>query len=1090
MTPPPDQADRTLAWQRFDVSVNVTAGAGTGKTRVLVDRFLAWILGEGWRRAPKGASASTVASSILAITFTEKAAGEMQERVGRSLRALVGRSIDDEFEQRYIESLGREMADHFDVPLVTLQQRAEAMLAQAHRLEVSTIHSFAARVLRTWPLEASVHPDFDVDTEGLLRRKALRRAFVDATTAGLLGPEADRWARVVGTVGEATLLDLLTEMLDAGFDGTLPAPPDLGRFAERCRQLDETLAWLAPRAARGSLGKLRRLREALALAVEIANRPDIGGDPRNATTRDERARLVDLRKDLSNYPPRKLQAALGEQLPAFLETAQAVQRVLEDFRHADPGLLSDFAALYGPLIESVGAQLQAEGLLSFDDLLRLCEQLLSREPAVAHALAERYGQLLIDEFQDTNPAQCRLLSAIAGADPGNPRLFVVGDPKQSIYAFRQADLAAYEAFTARLGLTLELRASFRTQAHLLERMNAAFDRLFVATPGLQPGPQALAPTRDPRVGPALQLWDASDPAGGKRLADDARQVEARAIARQILDLDAREPAAEGKRWSRFAVLSRVQSEAATTVEVLEAAGIPCVVSGDKEFYRRQEVLDVANLLRVLLDPADAVAWVGLLRSPLGAVPDRVLVDLARAEFFAGKDPAGAARRAEHTAGPDEARHLRRITLLIGVLDELRGELLDGPVDRWLESLLHRLPLQALHASRYLGERKSANLLRVLRGFRDAAVSGAVPLGEWLEEVAQHLVGRHEESESALADDTTDAVRVMSIHASKGLQFDHVFVPRLDWHKSGGAADEVSCAPSASGEGFVLVARGRASWGVAAQRAAAARVEEAETLRLLYVACTRARETLTLIGLLGSARRSSMAASVRAGYGPDAEEVFAEEVLAEVPLAESARPELDRWAETLADAAPAWWRGAERRWNEARGEAAMHTASAAHVSRDPEADDAPADEEASLAPVADSREAAAALGIEVHRLLEVWDGGQPNLIGASEEAADLVRGFLASPLAEQVRRARRVLRELPFLGAGVVGQIDLVLETESGWLVVDYKTSRVASPAAARAAADRFREQAALYTRVVREALGTEDVRFEAWFVRGPWAVAL
>ncbi|MFT7626235.1 MAG: ATP-dependent helicase/nuclease subunit A, partial [Myxococcota bacterium] len=942
MSTPIDQDARTRAWQTFDQSVDVTAGAGTGKTRVLVDRYLAWVLARGWAW-PERATATSVVGSILAITFTEKAAGEMQERIGRSLRAMLGEPVASlsDFESDYVKRLAESFQEFFGISAETLAVRAKAVLEQSHRMEVSTIHAFASRVLRSWPLEAGVHPGFEVDVEGVLRRKLVRKAFVDATHAGLLGDEGPRWARAVSTFGEDRLLDLICAWLDTGSAGNLPAPPDLHAARTDCLALDRSLGQIAHLVKGGSAKKMERVRRGLKTAARALELPTLATDPRGTLVGEQREAVDGLNKDLKGFPP----ATMARLLPDSAGFAAAVERVrdtLTETLEADPAAFAEVAELYGPVLEAAQQAVLSEGLLSFDDLLGLTERVLTTQDGVAASLAERYGQLLVDEFQDTNPQQCRILDAVAKQDD-RARLFVVGDPKQSIYAFRQADLAAYESFCATLDLRLILRANFRSQKTLVEALNRGFDTLFIAEPGVQPGPQALEPTRDPRDEVAVHVWDAGPAAKGqKRNAEEAREVEASAICRAILARVRAEAEAAGVQstspgWSRFAVLSRVQSEAAVTVRILEEAGIPCVVTGDKEFYRRQEVLDVVNLLRVILDPADALAWIGLLRCPLGAVPDRCLIDLAQAGFFAGDGQRDAVRAAEALA-PDRARDLRRVGVLVQTLEGLRVGLLDGPIDLWLEELLTRLPIPDLHATQYLGERKAANVLRVLESFCEAAVLGAVPLREWLEDVAQRLVGRQDESESALADETTDAVRVMSIHASKGLQFAHVFVPRLDWRKGGGANDEISLQQTPAG--WVIRGAGRSTWGGAAARRAAATTEQAETLRLLYVACTRAEETLSLVGRRVKAPMATMVEAgflTQAAWSPAVVRAFAEQVHADIDVT-PAEPESPASEAGLVRAAIGQRRRAEARWERARGRKLVQAASSAELALDDDLDE--------------------------------------------------------------------------------------------------------------------------------------------------------
>ena len=1092
MSPPvADAAARTQAWRVFDRNLNVAAGAGTGKTRVLVDRYLAWVLGEGWRRAGADATPGKVIGSILAITFTEKAAGEMEERIGRSLRVLLGRSPDgvSKIEAEHVRSLGAQLTDHFELPSGLLEERARAVLRHGHRLEVSTIHAFAMSVLRAFPLEAGVHPAFQVDPSGAQRGRLIRRHFVDATRALLVGPRGPELARLLGEVDERTIFDLLTVLIDTGFDGALAPPPDLTRVAQRCVDMARVLRSSAPRVRGRSLGKLERIAAAVEdLHGRIEADPDaIAADP---ATHLDIAALRQLGRDLADFPSQTVAAAMGPVSVAFGEWGAAVRRFAREAIKADPRRIGLALELYEPMVSAVRTALQAQGLLSFDDLLSRAEGLLTRSTVAAKALAARYQQILVDEFQDTNAGQCELLRRICAAEPDRARLFVVGDAKQSIYGFRGADLAAYEAFASELELNLTLQCSFRAQGRLTDALNEAFDRLFVYTPGLQPPPQPLRPTRAAVPGAAaVAIWDLSAPG---RMAEEARRIEAATIQRALLARDAERaqgsepapaeggrdplhppvpgpcPGLEGPRWSRYAVLSRVQSEASTIVEALESAGIPCVVSGDKEFYRRQEVLDASNLLRVLLDPADSVAWIGVLRSPLGGAPDRVLVDIADAGGFAGALTEEALATAERTATPERATHIRRIGQLVRTLKGLRGGLLDGPIDLWLESLLDQLPLLDLYAATWLGERKAANLSRVLRGFVEAATDGAVPLREWLEEVATRLVGRQEESESALADETTDAVRVMSIHASKGLQFDHVFVPRLDWRRRSGAGHTDGAEATSTDGGWVLRLGVRHTWGMGRAEEVAERAEAAEALRLLYVACTRARESLTLCGMLGPDQKGELAVAVQAGFRP---------------LVDG-----DRITWTAAEAVHPDQRAPERATIDVPPHQLIRAVASSALSARRAGRRSPIRHEPPEAVANNS--ASADLGTAVHAALERWDGGVTPPPGLSPLVSAIVEPFLRSPLADRVRRADEVHRELPWIGPAGAGTIDLLLRRGHEWTIIDYKTTRVSDAADAAREAQAHRAQGRRYATALMEALGTDQVRFEVWFVRSSTAVEL
>ncbi len=278
------------------------------------------------------------------------------------------------------------------------------------------------------------------------------------------------------------------------------------------------------------------------------------------------------------------------------------------------------------------------GFISFDGLLRRARDLVRDRADVRERLKQRFKALLIDEFQDTDPLQGELLLLLAErpggraaawqdavAEPG--RLFVVGDPKQSIYRFRGADIAAYQGFTGRLleqgALACDLTANFRCRPGLVEPVNRVFEAVMRAAPGAQPAYKAIRPARPAGDERAVEVVAVTDPGDGLDAAATAR-TEAAWAARWI---------AEGRGalpLSGVAVLLRSSTSLPYLLDAFKRGGIPYAVDLDSRFYGAQEVVDFLNLLRALDDPGDRVALAGLLRSPLGGATDDELLSLARA----------------------------------------------------------------------------------------------------------------------------------------------------------------------------------------------------------------------------------------------------------------------------------------------------------------------------------------------------------------------------------------------------------------------------------------------------------------------------
>ncbi len=1078
-----DAAAREAAWRRFDVDLDVAAGAGTGKTRVLVDRYLAWVLGEAPRRWPD-AGPSRWIESVLAITFTEKAAGEMEERILRSLRHLAGQATAlPERELRHVTEVGLGIAR--SAGLASLAERARGVLAEAHRLEVSTIHAFASTVLRRYALRLGLDPGFEIDSDGEQRERRLRcavtervRAVLDAEVAAdVPGPAA----RVLGRLGADRAEALLAAWLDDGLSGppwpSQTEPPDLAALVADLAALASALSADCSRVPTRSQGKVTRVIEhARLLGTRLgADLAATIADPWTVLGAAGRAAVTQLLEDLEGFPATTVAAKLTD-APAVAVWVAAVIPRLGALRGADPATLRAAFELLGPLAAELAQDLRRAGVLSFDDLLRYAADLLESLPDVAADLAERTGQLLVDEFQDTSPVQCRMLSAIRAAADG-PRLFVVGDPKQSIYSFRRADLAAYDGFVSDLDARLVLSSSFRTQEALVTELDAAFGRLFAPIPSVQPAYESLVAVQPPLPGlMPVTVLDLSDPDGLRR-ADDTRELEALALVQRICALDAADPTTDPRRrWSRFAILSRVQTAAASIVQALDAAGIPNIVSGDKEFYRRQEVLDVVNLLRVIVDTADPLAWLGVLRSPLGAVTDPTLVALVQAGFLEPERRAAALDAVAARGGLAVAREL------VAATETLRSLLYAGDLDAFLTQSAALIPYEALYAAAYLGERKAKNVEAVLRRFRDAVASGG-SAAAFVATAEANLVDEIEGAESALADATTDAVRVMTIHAAKGLEYDHVLVPRVEWESNRPNGDVVVRRLAG---GLAMRLGDVATFGISELEDHEATIQAAEAVRLLYVACTRAKRTLTLMGDLKGKR--GLVGLIKQALLPSAGVAWVPFGPADLLPTTSLEPErasiLPRLAELVGRVPP------------------VDLAALAETEAQPTVTSASAlmrwshdDHEVPVARVA-SRDAAIALGVEVHAALERWDGAPIPLEDLTAEARAVLQRLFGSPLAVRVSQARHRLHEVPFLAGGPspahasAGAIDLVLIEEGGVTVVDFKTNRVASEAHARAAAVSYGAQARLYTDVVRRALGETHgpVRFELWFLAGPWVV--
>ncbi len=872
-----DQRGRDLARTCFDRPLVVEAGAGTGKTATLVARVLTWVLGPGWdrersRRASAGRPradqdvAGGVLGRVVAITFTEAAAAEMADRVGEGLRGVaagkppVGLPADD-------------LSPDAGV-------RARALLASLDSLEVRTIHSFCARLLQEHALSAGVHPAFSVDADGDALQELIEDVVRDALIAGY-GPEPDADLLALGEagVGPQDMVDALSALsracvTSADLDGDPLQDPAvdamLARLVDDLATVRDELAALVGVKGRTNLRDLHATLDeavdgsALSLDAAIVLAEDLLDAHDSALKKLEGGKLSKTEDKLLGRPP------------ALLAAGARLRPVLRYLHDLDPEGLRRSVRVLVPLLRDVETRRKRRGLLTFSDLLARAAALLDDQPAVRVRLREGMDQLLVDEFQDTDPLQCRIVAhlALSGDRDARPGLFIVGDPKQSIYGWRRADLAAYEAFVqdvvAAGGERVSLVVNFRSVPPVLDAVQGALQPVMRHRPGLQPDFQALLPC--PRLADASGFvaaahhpvevwscwqWDEGAPLQRQRKGP-VRAIEAHAVARDIATVHE-----QGVAWADIAVLFRASTDLPLLVDALRAAGVPYAVTRDRTYFQRREITDAINLVSVVAAPHDQVALVGWLRSAMVGVPDAALLPLWR---------RGLPRELALLSGPEDARlatiqdlfraaaadaaaihppivGLDRVTgwehsamrAVLG-LARMRRSLREDACDRFVQCLRDESLIELSEAARYMGVFRLANLDRFFRGLRDGLAEGG-DLQAVLRTLREGLAGAREGEEGRPQEAAEDAVQLMTIHKSKGLGFGHVYVVGLD--KQGRPPATASNEVHDTGAWRLL---GHESPGLRGRIEHAERVGDAERLRLLYVAMTRAKQRLVLSGL--------------------------------------------------------------------------------------------------------------------------------------------------------------------------------------------------------------------------------------------------
>ena len=1035
----------------------VSAGAGSGKTHVLVERYL---------RLLRDCSIPEIA----AITFTEAAATEMRERVRRAVMS------DAAFE------------------------RHRTLLDEA---AIGTVHALGLRLLREYPVEAALDPSSSVladDEAELLRRAACIEAIDAAAEAG---DERTAALRGLGVLHAGLQLPRMLAEREAVASAFAAMGAGSAGWAAYVRATlaesyeDERTAVWEP--ARTIAARLRREAASVSgkLAETVHNVLPPLTEACEADAWQEFAELLGearARTNLRGGGNAEAAVSAKDAMRDLRDLNEEVQRLPAWNEHDEPALevLAGLRALFEDAVQRYQAEKQVQGALDYLDLEMGAVVLLRNHPPVAAEVRERFRHLMVDESQDINPLQAELIELIAGGDGDGPRpaLFLVGDARQSIYRFRGADVHRFtdlqRLVTSRGGPLQPLSRSFRSHDSLVGRINELFGEVFTGTSLslAEIPPMTGRPAEAPGEGPYLTLTQVGSrtPDGETARENDRRRVEADLVAgemRRLLDegrlvWDRREDRMRPARPGDIAILLRRFANVHVFQQALDTHGIPAATPSGTGFFTRQEVFDCINLLRWLAEPQDDIALTGVLRSPFFALGDDTLLDLRESGLLRPTlaDPPAA------VAGDERDRCLHASATLA----DLRRAADSLPADALLERALDRTAFEASWAPVAGGEQVLANIRKLLRIVRTLA-------GQPLSEVVSYLEQRRDDldpREGPATLDRPDAGQLMTVHGAKGLEFPIVFVPEA--HLGPVVGWDVVRWSREDGVSLTLERDEdddkRPQPGFYAHLARQDRSEEAEEhRRLFYVAATRAGDYLYLSGDV----------SEKDGWLRAAREAHASGALRDIEVREPVQPDTGALAQRQH---PPVLRPPAASEEEdyvppllARPPVIPLRASTPVTAlRPPESEPHYYERGDGLASLR---------GLLVHRALEV-SGGAPDSLD-DKTLADLAREQSERALDDATARAlaadaREMLDrftrspvaaaladpgverwfELPFAwdwdGVPVHGSIDLVYHDASGWHVIDFKSDRL-NGTSAQETASRYAVQIGLYQRAIEAAVG-------------------
>ncbi len=1110
----PDAHDRQVAVSTFDRNMVVTAGAGTGKTTLLVDRLAHLIL-----RNPLPLKVT----EIVALTFTNKAADEMKLRLRERLQAYLAVELDSEprsdSEQKNFRAVEQLIA-LYQLSKDEMDGRIREALRNLERSDIGTIHSFAANLLRLYPIEAGVDPQFREDDGTEFDRLFDQQwdAWLDQELA-LASAHAEDWRKVLARCQLEQIKALARSLAAETVELELPPAQELaaplrqwlGKLSAQAKALDD-------RHPEDRMNE-KLVRAAHAVIYQFEN---------SGKRSDDLAECYQLLAEKS--VSRSLKGWSAEDIAA----AQELVRAAKGLAGVDGEFTALLWRLLAPYARDFRERFLRDGHISFDGLLVRARNLVRDHQRVRAELKRRYRTILIDEFQDTDPIQYEILLYLAEQsnqsasdwrrvklEPG--KLFVVGDPKQSIYAFRRADIEAYlevveKIVMAQDGVECRLTTNFRSDGAILDVVNGAFENLIQAQPGLQPPYIAIqpAPGRASITGPLAKLSvrkiiapdDETD-------AETARRIEGESLARwlkesvlgkaQILNPRGDTVVVQSK---DVAILMRKLTDIHDYLEPFRRQGIRYVVEGERHFYAAKEIIDAVNLLRAVENPFDRLALVGVLRSDLGALTDLQIYQLHRQNLLDYRADAKL----------DAKEFPPTLAQLYQALTKLNVETRTLPIGAAVERIFSILPVELLAACHFHGEQAVANLAKLRQQAEQLGREGLTTFKQAIRQLEQRVLDVKDEGESVLAEENLDAVRIMSIHKAKGLEFPIVILAGCQTGTEGRhSADAESSFDWSTGlTGTRIGATADLAGLYIAEKNRLRNAEEQK--RLLYVAMTRAREHL-IISCAPSNRRSggsfqamldttlsdsiaNAESSTRVALGNGIIDI---EVVRQTLSAPNHAPAKAKRSKKKPNWKPYMGKWARRgeAYDKARQTTPFLTPTL--LKRQEEATSEVGDRISAQAP---RKTPALMVGDLTHRFLQSWpfdgetvkfaeplrsflDGALPAEFAADRadiesEMGEILDDYFRSKTYAELTSAKILGREVPLImpwqGQIMEGVIDLIYEKSGLLYLADYKTDRI-KPNELPAGAERYREQAEIYIEAARKSLGRPVAAFKLIFLR-------
>ncbi|MBZ0308769.1 MAG: UvrD-helicase domain-containing protein [Anaerolineae bacterium] len=1092
-----------------DKNLIVTAGAGSGKTRVLVERYLKLLeVHADWKL-----------TDLVAITFTEKAAREMRDRVRLTI-------------QKRIQNASEEAQ-------LTHWQAHESLLDSAR---IGTIHSLCAQILRANPAEVPVDPHFEVLDE--VEASILMGDAVAQSLAELVQTNSPA-SRLLAYYDVYTVTRVLKKFASLSESRKFcdAVPENVADLLARWQtefesivqklimevrsdqELADLLAW-QPSVPWPQEDKLMDSWRVVHGVDVFAAQPEIVFDSLNQL--GSGIKLTGGTQ--KNWGSKEAVQECKEVLKSIRESAQFYlenwPRPLDSYDELAADLLVLWREAIQHTVQSYKRLKDLQGVLDFDDLEFLTHDLLIRNPHVAERYCmDEFKHVMVDEFQDTNETQRQIVYKLCGMEQPIPgHLFVVGDPKQSIYAFRGADVNVFHQVRQEITLTggeeLPLSRSFRTHDRLVQGFNKLFEWVLGTTAREKyevalgtPMTAARASEESHHTPIRLLLMEKPESKSDDMDSDQMRRWEAYEVARLLHALKQSEMPVYDREKQQYrpfdygdaAILLRAMTHAATYEEVFKAAELPYVTIAGKGYYNRQEVWDLINLLKALHNRADNLALAAVLRSPMFGLSDDALFALRLQDSLLWD----ALQQPSELFPSDELEVLVFVRDTLSELAALAGRV---PVAELLSAALDKTAYDAILTALPNGDRRRGNIEKLMEKARQ---SGRISLSDFTAYLGDLTATDPREGEAAL--EGSGSVKMMSVHASKGLEFPVVVLMDCNWVRNRTDSSPLRFDEQVGAACKIRDAEGEWVKLFAYQQAEALekRRETAEHKRLFYVAATRAQDLLVMTACWGGkAREGSWLHEVVGAFGIESSGMYsfdwggiAVEVFTDKPSEDHLsvpRMEVSGWdvlqnhltgkaaLPSLLHDLPLETAGYHLTVSQLEQLGDTHTR---RDFRNSVLHDAPAP----ISPILidetiRERVLRRTVGQIVHRALQrgvlpgqksmhelytilrayAWDEGltdQRLLEIVTNQALRLLHKFESDNM---LAGAEAILREVPFIlkteSRIIHGQIDVLFKRDNAWHVLDYKTADIPAHRV-REHSKRYYLQVGIYARAVEKRTG-------------------